>query len=185
MDRLQQAALLTYLMKRLKDYGSWCGETHVQKSVFFLQALMDVPLGFEFILYKHGPFSFDLRNELTGLRADGLIKIQSRPPYGPQFVLTDQSNYIQELYPKTLRKYDDQVHFVAKKLGNRNVAELERLATALFLTRHETLPLEDRADLLVRKKPHIDETNARHALEVVDNLKREANHLMQPALQHS
>jgi len=42
----------------------------------FLQDLMRVPLELEFILYKHGPFSFDLRSELTSLRADELVKLE-------------------------------------------------------------------------------------------------------------
>jgi len=70
MDRLRRAALLTQLIERLRRRGSWCGETHVQKATLFLQDLTRIPMGFDFILYKHGPFSFDLRDELTSLRAD-------------------------------------------------------------------------------------------------------------------
>ena len=83
MDRLRRAALLTRLIELLRKKGSWCGETHIQKSTFFVQNLMKVPLSFDFILYKHGPFSFDLRDELTGLRADGLIRLEPQWPYGP------------------------------------------------------------------------------------------------------
>ena len=60
MDRLRRAALLTRLIQRLRDRGSWCGETHLQKASLLLQDLTGVPLGFDYILYKHGPFSFDL-----------------------------------------------------------------------------------------------------------------------------
>jgi len=56
MDRLQKAALITRLLQNLRSKHSWCGETHIQKAAFFAQELMEVPLGFEFILYKHGPF---------------------------------------------------------------------------------------------------------------------------------
>jgi uncharacterized protein YwgA len=60
MDRLRRAAILTRLIEQLRNGGSWCGETHVQKATFFLQELLNVPLSLDFILYKHGPFSFDL-----------------------------------------------------------------------------------------------------------------------------
>jgi len=76
MDRLRKAALQTRLIEQLRKEGSWCGETHVQKATLFLQDLMRVPLELEFILYKHGPFSFDLRSELTSLRADELVKLE-------------------------------------------------------------------------------------------------------------
>jgi hypothetical protein len=102
MDRLKRAALMTRLLQNLKDKGSWCGETHTQKATFFVQHLMDVPLGFEFILYKHGPFSFDLRDELTSLRADGLIRLVPRWPYGPTIMPTELAKKLQNNYQRTL-----------------------------------------------------------------------------------
>jgi uncharacterized protein YwgA len=104
MDRLRRAVVLTRLIQRLREHRSWCGETHVQKSTFFLQKVVGVPLQFEFILYKHGPFSFDLRDELTGLRADELIRLEPQWPYGPQIAPTDRIEYIQRIYSKTLEK---------------------------------------------------------------------------------
>ena len=74
MERLQKAAILTELAARLRREGSWCGHTHMQKATYFLQDLLGVPTGYEFILYKHGPYSFDLSEELAGLRADYLIE---------------------------------------------------------------------------------------------------------------
>ena len=97
MDRLRNAALLTRLIEGLCGKGDWCGETHVQKTAFFVQELLGVPLEFQFILYKHGPFSFGLRDELTALRADGLLELEPRP-YGAQLVPTKQCEYIQGLY---------------------------------------------------------------------------------------
>ena len=71
MNRLQRAAVLLTLLEQLQARGSWCGETHVQKSVYFLQDLLQVPLGFEFVLYKHGPYSFDLNDEITAVQLHG------------------------------------------------------------------------------------------------------------------
>ena len=39
-----------------------------------------MPLGYDFTLYKHGPFSFDLRDDIHALRADGLLDLEPRPP---------------------------------------------------------------------------------------------------------
>ena len=66
MERLQKAAILTELADQLRREGSWCGHTHMQKATYFLQDLLEVPTGYEFILYKHGPYSFDLSEEMTG-----------------------------------------------------------------------------------------------------------------------
>ena len=56
MERLQRASILLRLNEELRKSGSWAGETHMQKATFFLQELLAVPLGFDFVLYKHGPF---------------------------------------------------------------------------------------------------------------------------------
>ena len=176
MDRIKKAALLTRLVERLRERGSWCGETHVQKATLFLQELMRVPLNFDFILYKHGPFSFDLRDELTALRADQLLRLEPQWPYGPRIAPTDRSGYIQGIYSKTLAKYDDDIAFVAAKLGDKRVTDLERLATALYVTQRAKIgtSLDERADRLTELKPYIARESARVAVEDVDHIIEEA-----------
>lgn len=166
MDRLRRAALLTRLIEKLHEYGSWTGETHVQKSALILQDVAEVPLTFEFVLYKHGPFSFDLRDELTAMRADGLIELRAQRPYGPRIVTTERSKYIQSLYSKTLGEYDAKIAFVAEAVGAKGVVELERLATAIFLSVHwrPDATMEERVDELTRLKPHVSREAAIGAL---------------------
>ena len=176
MDRLKRAALVTKLIELMREQGSWCGETHIQKSMFFVQDLMQVPLCFDFILYKHGPFSFDLRDELTSLRADGLIRLEPQWPYGPRITSTDLCKYIQKNNSKTLAKYGDRIAFVANKLGAKGVTELERLATGFFVTRSANGDdsIDDRSRQLTELKPHILPEIARAAVEEVDRIIEEA-----------
>jgi uncharacterized protein YwgA len=176
MDRLRKAAILMRLVERLRKEGSWCGETHVQKATFFLQELMQIPLEFDFVLYKHGPFSFDLRDELTGLRADELLVLEPHWPYGPRMAPTNRSDYIQRLFSKTLDKYDRLISFIAEKLGPKGVIELERLATALYVTKRAGagMSAERRADVVTELKPHIPREIAIHVVEAADRMIREA-----------
>ena len=177
MDRLRRAALVTRLIELLREQGSWCGETHIQKSTLFVQDLMQVPLGFDFILYKHGPFSFDLRDKLTGYRADGLIRLEPQWSYGPRITPTDRSKYIQSISSKTLAKYGDRVAFVANKVGAKSVTELERLATAFFLKQRAEadVSVDDRSRQLTELKPHILLESAKAAVEEVDRIIEEAH----------
>src|SRR5260370_23092242 len=135
MSRMQRAAILLSLLGHLRSAKSWCGETHIQKTTHFLQELFEVPLSFEFILYKHGPFSFDLNNEITALRADYLVTVQSRPPYGPSILPSQEGESLVARYPKTCALFERRMRFVSQRLGPRDVADLEKLATALFVTR--------------------------------------------------
>ena len=175
MNRLQIAALLTDLVRRLREGGSWCGETHVQKAAYVAQQLAGVPLGFDFILYKHGPFSFELRDELTSLRADGLLQLETQPfPYGPKFKITDNARKLGQKFPKTIKKHADALEFVAENLADKQVDELERLATALYAK--SNFPDQDaheRAAWINQKKPHVSLDDALAALAEIDELEEE------------
>lgn len=173
MNRLQKASVLTSLVDKLRERESWTGETHVQKAVFFLQDLLGSPLGFDFVLYKHGPFSFDLRDELTGLRADGFLELEPQsPPYGPRFASTLAGREIAGRYSKTLGEQDDRLEFVAELFRGKGVKELERLATALYssLKKDWKASVEDRASFLHEIKPHVSLPEAREAVQSVDSL---------------
>jgi hypothetical protein len=177
MNRLQRAALLTDLADKLSQRGSWCGETHLQKAAYFLQALLEVPAVLEFILNKHGPFSFDLRDELTSLQADGLLELRAQPaPYGPSLVPTATSAEFRRRYPLTLGANQEKVGFVARALADKGVVELERLATALYVTRElgHAAPAEQRAQRLHELKPHVAPDLALAAVRELDRISQEA-----------
>ena len=170
MGRMRNAALITRLVEQLREHGSWCGETHVQKTTYFLQSLMHVPLGFDFILYKHGPFSFELRDELTALRADGLLLLKHDHRYSPRILTTDKSKYIQDRFPNTLAKYDNRISFVAQKLGSKGVVQLERLGTALYVKLQGDEAPDQRVLKIRTLKPHITAHDAQRAVMEVDRI---------------
>lgn len=181
MKRLQRAALLVSLAEKLKAQGSWCGETHIQKGIYVLQELLKVPLELDFCLYKHGPYSFDLSDELTSLRADGIFAHERQPyPYGPKLKLGEAADKLKELYPRTLRKYDSEISFVADNLGASDVKALERLATALYVTikGDGSESVEDRAAQLHEIKSHVCMEDARQAVELLDRLQAQAKRLL-------
>jgi hypothetical protein len=178
MSRLKQAAVLLDMAGQLRDRGSWCGETHLQKASYFLQELLNVPTGFSFVLYKHGPFSFDLRDALTAMRADGLLDLVPQEPYGPSLVPTELGIELKKLYPRTLQKHSKEIRFVADNLGNQNVSELEKLATALFITlQDESRSVGDRASEIHILKPHVDLHDAKLAVKMIDKVVTEARNL--------
>lgn len=184
MVPLKRTAILLNLIRKMRSKGSWCGETHVQKAVYMLQAVAGVRTGFEFVLYKHGPFSFELRDEITSLRADDLLDLEIQPqPYGPKLIPTSQASKIEDKFPNTLKKNEEAIDFISASLQDMGVSELEKIATAVFIT-HRDSASEDvqmRAVKLHRLKPHIDMANARAAFEEGDKLfaKARQKHLLQ------
>ena len=114
MTRQRNAAILTRLASELKQHGSWCGETHLQKAVYLMQELFEVSPDFEFILFKHGPFSFELRDELTALRGDGYFRLEAMPmPYGPKLQVDNRS----PVQPPDIKDQVEECFGIAEKLG--------------------------------------------------------------------
>lgn len=177
MDKNGQRLALLALLEALDQRGSWSGETHLQKCAFFLQEGLHAPLGVEFVLYKHGPFSFDLRQALGEMQADMLIDVIPRPhPYGPSLAVSESGRAYLEKHREAAQRHMSQITFVADQLGKRSVAELERLGTALLIRQAETdLDLDRRAARLTELKPHITTQLARQAVDEVEQLLKDSS----------
>lgn len=174
MNANTDIAILLRAMESLKKAGSWCGETHVQKAVYLCQEVAEVPSKFKFILYKHGPYSFELSEALQGLIAEELVAVQTRPPYGPSLILTDEARNAASVVDRdaaTAAKID----FVCQKVNRKGVGDLEKLATAVFVTRKKgpNFSLEKRAEILTSIKPHVPLEAAREALVEAEAIQRE------------
>ena len=176
MNEGQNRSVLVALIESLRSKGSWCGETHIQKAAFFLKTLTGVPIDFDFILYKHGPFSFDLRDELSVMRAYGLLALEANYPYGPRILDTDMGKSLSARYPKTLGKYEKQITFIADRLGDKGVVDLERLATAYYVTHDKAdSDVDARTKEIVTLKPHIKYELAKQAVNQIDAFRNEVS----------
>lgn len=172
MNTLVEQAVLVGLTRRLNEKGSWTGETHVQKAAYLMHELRGIDFSFGFILYKHGPFSFEMRDELSGMRSDGLIaRTLDDPRYGPRLTVTERGKELEQSLASTLTRYEDDLDWITDTLNRRGVVELERLATAMWMTRqHEGASVDRRARALVEVKPHISYDEALAAVEEIDHL---------------
>lgn len=174
MNRRERQAVLLSLLQNLQAKGSWCGETHLQKATYFLQTMLGVPLDLNVIFYKFGPYSFDLADEVTALRADQLLDVKPKERYGPSLLPSVNADKVLDWYSSTVEEYLPHVRFVAERLGTKNVAELERLSTALWVMENspDKAPAEQVAEI-VRLKPHVPPEDAEAALAAVRGMRAE------------
>lgn len=177
MNRSERAALIAELVDRMRKQGGWSGATHLQKCLFFLQESLGVPLAYDFSLYKHGPYSFVLRDELTDLQLAGVLELKANAiPYGPSFEATELSQRLRSRV-QSVRAYRDQIRFVAEKFGPLGVTALERLSTALFVFQDN--PDGSRDELAQRVhdlKPHISVDRAARAVDELKQLQAAGPH---------
>jgi uncharacterized protein YwgA len=174
MNSLAQEAIIVGLARRLQEHGSWCGETHIQKSAYLASELLRIPFGFDFILYKHGPFSFELREEIDDMRVDGLLeRVSQGPRYGPRLLVSDRGHAFEGRFERTMQRYEKALDWIAEQVKDRGVLELERLATALWVTRQQRdkpASAKRRANELVLLKPHVSPDAAISNVEEIDKL---------------
>jgi len=171
MNRLEKDAVLAHLITALRSKGSWCGETHIQKCAFFLEELAGRPMGFNFILYKHGPYSFDLTDELASMRAFGYLNWEVlSTQFGPRLKATVDKSKLSQ-YASEVEKLRPTLDFVVGKLSQLGVASLERFSTALFFTSKDKIEdSEIRAQKICAVKPHIPIEKAREAVLTVEKI---------------
>ncbi len=170
MTAKEKFAILLDLAVHLRNQGSWTGETHVQKAMYLLQELFGLPAEFEFVLYKHGPFSFELRESLNQMEAERLIELQEQPyPYGPRIAEGTAAPRLRASAQPT-QAFHDQIAFISQELGNAGVAELERIATALFVSLDPAIAPAERAQKLVELKPHVPLPEAEQAFTRLRNI---------------
>ncbi|MGE5342227.1 MAG: hypothetical protein ACM3SY_12190 [Candidatus Omnitrophota bacterium] len=172
MDSLKRMAIIIALIEKMAEEGSWCGETHIQKATYFLQALAKVPLEYEFVIYKHGPFSFDFKDELSEMFGGELITYFDRPyPYGPTLCPGESAENFLKKFPVTLNKFGPHINFIARHLGKKNVASLEKMGTALFMMlKNENKGVQELASDINKLKPHVTVEEAERALLAVQAL---------------
>ena len=178
MARLEpegRRAVVAKLVASMEERGQWAGETHIQKALYFLQSMLKVPSLYDFVLYKHGPYSFDLHDDLSKMRAHLIIDMEPRRPYGPSFRLGQLGAGTLERAEKDTNKYSQRIDFVVEHLGSMGVRTLERYATALYVkAEKKDSDAESLWKAIVDRKPHISEEDARAAVQWVKNLEEEA-----------
>lgn len=165
-----RCALVVEVAKLLRSRGSWCGETHLQKALYILQDLSKASLGYKFIIYKHGPYSFELNSELAAMRASNILELQfPRKDYGPSIVPTAFGNRILEVNRENIRGFEPAIEFLADWFAANDVRHLEKVATAYFITqKNPRAPSMARAQQLNTLKPHVSIQAAEEAVRIVD-----------------
>jgi len=171
-----RCALIVDLINKLHKHGSWCGETHIQKAMYISQDLAKANFGYKFIMYKHSPFSFDLKDELAAMRASGIIEFAfPQHGYGPSIRVTTFGEKVYDTNRENIDIYHRANEFVAKWLATNDVRSLEKLATAYYVTKKNPRdPIIERAKKINNLKPHVDVIAAEEAIKVVEQKREQA-----------
>lgn len=167
MTSFSEIVLTGRIVERLNSMGSWCGETHIQKSAYIAKIVEQVPLESEFILYKHGPYSFDLSATLLDMRAQNIVVATPQGGYGSSYSLNNGLwSAITRASGGSYDRYMESINFVCSQFAKRKVSELERVATAVFVrVNYSNLSPDEMRSKLMELKPHIGRTESALAFQ--------------------
>jgi hypothetical protein len=182
MERFSYSArcsLVVELANRLRAKGSWCGETHLQKALYIIQDLSKSNFGYKFVIYKHGPYSFELNSELTAMRAMNILEFQfPKEGYGPRIAPTSFGERVYKSNEENIRAFFPIITFLTDWFAGSDVRYLEKVATAYYVTKKNPRdPAIERARKLNSLKPHVDIPAAEEAVRIVDEKRNEAKGL--------
>ena len=141
----------------LRGKGSWTGKTHVIKTLFLASCRTQLP--FDYILYKHGPYSFDVETELEQMRSYRAVDSSLVSGYGPQLKEGPGKEFLTEhrMDPAQAAAIDEACRFV----GSSDVAKLEALASVAWIRNREGVTSAHAVVARLRElKPHIPQDTA-------------------------
>lgn len=170
MTSASEIHLVGGVVQILNEFHSWCGETHIQKTAYVAKVVENVPFESKFILYKHGPYSFDMNAVLNYMRSQNIVTVTPQGHYGSSYKLNEGIwAVIARTAGPRLMSFNRELRFVCDLLAKRKVAELERIATAVYVRfNFKSLSLEEQIAKLNELKPHIGLPEARLAFSEAD-----------------
>jgi uncharacterized protein YwgA len=167
---VRKHAIILSTIEELNRRGSWTGKTHVQKALSLVNSRGKIKLPFQFVLYKHGPYSFDVEDEIEQMKGYAAIESEPIPGFGVTLSHGQMAEYVRSrctLEPQAT----NEIKAICKFVANRNVMELERLATAAWIRSVEKISEHERvARRLNELKPHITVDEAKSADAEVSQL---------------
>lgn len=187
MSKLRRHALLANLIEEMRGAKSWTGRTHIQKTLYVFQSFFDAEpdLRVPYLLYRHGPYSFGLDEDLAEMEFYGAIRREEHPPYGPRYELTGEAGVLRARYGAGLDDWLPALRFVAGRVATRPVRELEALCTLMHVATDSEesgrCPHVEAQIARVRElKPHLTDAELHLAAAEYSALREDARALATP-----
>jgi len=123
--------LISYLGKRLGK-GS-LRKTAIQKLVYLIQEVLNVPLGYKFDLYHYGPYSQDLAGDVDIVKNLNGIEIAYDPVLNLYNISPGvNSDTLIKKGETFIKEYQDKIESILSKFDAKRASELELSATILY-----------------------------------------------------
>lgn len=144
-------ALIIYLAGRADEIN--LGKTKLQKLIYFLKAVKNLPLEYSYRFYTYGPYCDELAGDLSYLSAIGALEISfDTNRFGYAVREGKHADMFRNKAEWFFKKHQQDIDDVVQKFMGKNAREMELLSTILYLTYNEQQCRENRDSLLERAK---------------------------------
>jgi uncharacterized protein YwgA len=129
MEETLRSEIIQYLVDKYHRLG----KVQLQKTIYFLQEVFQVPTGYDYVMHYYGPYSFDLDDTLSEMQGNGVLSINNIL-YPAGYIGYDISlgkNARSDL--KLASKYKDKVDQVVNIFKPMDAQTLELWATIHFV----------------------------------------------------
>jgi hypothetical protein len=177
----RQYAIVLAFVAELIACNRLIGNTHIQKGVFALGALLGVPVHLQYEIFPYGPFSKELRKMLDVLVERGVLRRErhehrargEREPGHEWRYFVARSDLWGSGGPRQAAAYRRQIRLVAREIVRWDIHTLEAVMATLWLRLHH--PGHDASEIssMLRApglKPHIPKAFALEAAQRLDAL---------------
>lgn len=166
----EKYGLITELTGLGQQYSPQFGKTALQKLVYLLQEVYNVPVGYEFNLHTYGPFSAELLSDLDYVAFLDGIEIDWVASGGYSISEGNKAQDVRERAGEFLAKYKEQICSIVNEFGNLTAKELELRSTLIFVQKQamkqgETISDKDLTRYVHEIKPHFSMPAIESAVE--------------------
>jgi len=131
-------AIIRCIVDKVKDVG----KIRMQKLVYFLQWIFNVPLGYDYKMHYYGPYSDELNDDLIAMQMNNNLEIGADPSgYGYHIIPGTEAVTTRD---EILGKYSENISKCLSEFDKFNPNELEIISTLHFAKYVAGVPDEDK-----------------------------------------
>jgi len=159
--------IIVELAKRLENISPQFGKTALQKMVYLLTEVYNVPCDYEYSLYTYGPYSAELAANVDYVNALGGIKMIGGSKGGYEIKIGDEGFKILKQSEEFITRYNKELDQLVSDFGKFSAKDLELRSTLIYINKNDKLTKDELTRQLKDLKPYFDETVIK---DVIDEL---------------
>jgi len=152
-EKWNQYGLIAELAVRLKGVSPQFGKTVLQKLVYILQEVFQVPVGYDYILYNYGPYCAELADDLMFFASLDGVKVEWSDGLGFEIREASKTGHFRKRAEAFLKRYEAQISKAINNFGHMNARELELYSTIIYVAKEGPLTKDELIKRVSEIKP--------------------------------